>query len=67
MCIPTDVLKKIDLFSSLGEREASLITSRLVPVQVKAGMPVVKEGEVGSSLYIIAAGRLEVRRAGTQS
>ncbi len=54
------LLRRTDLFRNLGDVVLLQLLQVLEPMEWEAGSDVVKEGEGGSSLFIIVMGRLEV-------
>lgn len=59
---PETVLSQIDLFNPLSSSEKQLIIERLKKQTYLKGEIVVKEGEHGTSFYIVLKGKLEVFR-----
>ncbi len=53
-------LRLIDLFCTLNEVELSKICTQMRPLLLESGMPVVRQGEGGDSLYIVQEGLLKV-------
>ncbi len=58
----THELQKIRLFSGLPYEECKLIESRLRPREYAPQQTIVKEGGPGDAMYLIASGRVEVRK-----
>ena len=54
------VLKAVKIFSSLPDEFLAAIADRLVEVDLGAGETFIAQGEVGSSMYVIATGRVRV-------
>ncbi len=57
----SELLDRVDLFTSLEMEEKETLASQLDQKHVRAGQRVVEQGAEGSSLFIIAEGLLEVR------
>ncbi len=55
-------LKQTELFSGLDDAALELIAPRLKRAVYPAGAIIVKEGEPGNALYLIASGVVEVRK-----
>jgi len=55
------LLARIDLFADLGQAELGELASRAKPRRVKTGETVVREGESGSSVFLVIEGVLDVR------
>ncbi len=53
-------LKKIPLFSSVGDDELELIADRLTTEVISKGTRIIREGDEGSSFYIIKEGTVKV-------
>jgi MFS family permease len=54
------LLRSVDLFSSLRAPEFEGLAARLTEVRAEAGTAVVREGEIGHHVYLIEDGELEV-------
>jgi len=63
---PADVelLRSTSIFSALGGLALERLAQRLVVVDVPAGTVVMREGEEGDRVYVIADGALDVSRDG---
>src|SRR5262245_59678234 len=55
-----DLLKEAQLFRSLKENEIELITRSTRLETYKAGSLIIREGRVGTALFVIVSGRVEV-------
>jgi CRP-like cAMP-binding protein len=55
-------LKGIDLFSDLPGEELAQVALITEEAQRPAGAEIIREGEVGESLYIVVEGRVQVRK-----
>lgn len=53
-------LRLIDLFCTLNEAELAKICAQMRPCLLESGVPVVRQGESGDSLYIVQEGLLKV-------
>ena len=58
-----DFLQKIYIFQDLGPQQIEFIAQITTPHYFQAGQAVMKEGEFGNSMYVIAEGRVEVGKA----
>lgn len=61
--VPTERLRLLQgsaLFANLQSVSLERLAARMQPLTVQAGTSVVRQGEVGESVYVIAAGSLEV-------
>ncbi|HUK66846.1 MAG TPA: cyclic nucleotide-binding domain-containing protein [Anaeromyxobacteraceae bacterium] len=56
-------LPEIPLFSDLSREAFVALSRRLTLHRVEAGATIVREGELGTSFFVIAAGRVRVERA----
>jgi CRP-like cAMP-binding protein len=63
---PRAALPKIPLFSSLAEEDLRELIERMELHDVAAGQPVVKEGDRGGSLYVLASGEARVTVGGVE-
>ena len=54
--------QKIYLFQDLGEAEIQQVLSRTGQREFSAGTVIIKEGEPGDSLFIMAAGEVEITK-----
>lgn len=59
-----ELLASIDLFSPFGPAERQALAQQMVERHLERGAVVVREGEPGESLFILAEGALEVSLAG---
>jgi CRP/FNR family cyclic AMP-dependent transcriptional regulator len=59
-------LKRVSLFSGLGERQLDQLASGSVRRSFAKGRMVVAEGEPSSALYILLAGRAKVQRSDSE-
>ena len=53
-------LRLIDLFCALNETEMQMICGHMRPRLLDAGVPVVRQGEIGDSLFVVHEGLLKV-------
>ncbi|MGH9275742.1 MAG: cyclic nucleotide-binding domain-containing protein, partial [Acidimicrobiales bacterium] len=54
------VLRRTELFGSLGASALRAVASELEPLDVPAGALLFEEGEPGDALYLVVRGRLRV-------
>lgn len=54
-----DVLAAVPLFSQVGKRDLERLASMATERQFAAGTEIVKEGEVGVAMFVIAKGEVE--------
>lgn len=54
------VLRTTSIFEAVREEFLAEVAQRSVPVQLVAGQVLFDQGEMGSSLFVVVAGRLEV-------
>ncbi len=59
-------LPKIPLFSSLAEADLRELIERMALADVVAGQPIVREGDRGGSLYVLASGEARVTVGGVE-
>jgi CRP/FNR family transcriptional regulator, cyclic AMP receptor protein len=59
-----DLLKTVPLFAGLNAREIDRVARLMDEVDVKRGKVLTREGRSGGEFFIVAAGEVEVRRAG---
>ena len=57
-----DLIASVSLFKGLGRRELTEIAKLLDEVAVPAGKVLMRQGEPGSEMFIIAAGRFRIER-----
>lgn len=62
---PTELLRTVPLFSHLGSEEFGVVAARMRPRTVNAGDVVVREGEAGRTLFLIARGVVRVVKEGS--
>lgn len=60
-----DLIKSVSLFSGMGRRELEQVAQLLDEVEVPAGKVLMRQGEVGNDMFVIARGRVSVERNGT--
>jgi CRP/FNR family transcriptional regulator, cyclic AMP receptor protein len=56
------VLKSIDIFRSIPDDHLSDVASILKEKEVSAGEAIIREGDLGTSMFIIVEGRVRVHR-----
>jgi len=54
------MLRRMPAFREMPLAQVAMLASAMKPVRVPAGDSVVRQGEVGTALYVIASGELEV-------
>jgi len=59
-------LKRVSLFSGLGERQLDTLAAASVRRSFSRGRMIVAEGESSQSLYILLSGRAKVQRSDTE-
>lgn len=63
-----EFLEKLPLFSGLSAHDMDLLVKMAEPSTIKAGQPLMREGEPGDALYVIIDGEFEVtKRSGKGS
>src|SRR3954452_13777825 len=62
--VEISLLRTVPIFSPLGAPELEALARSLAPVEARAGLAVVREGDPGDLFYAIADGELEVTRSG---
>src|SRR5687768_13794116 len=56
------VLRSIDIFRSIPDEHLSDVASILKEKEVSAGEAIIREGDLGTSMFIIVEGRVRVHR-----
>ncbi|MDX1609363.1 MAG: serine/threonine-protein kinase [Halofilum sp. (in: g-proteobacteria)] len=59
-----NLLRGLGFFDGFGEREIDVLLEASSLLQFRAGEPIVREGELESSFYILAAGSARVEKGG---
>jgi CRP-like cAMP-binding protein len=59
--IATTSVQQFHYFQELNEAEARLAAQKLEPLQIKAGEVLFHQGDVGSWLYLLVRGEMEIR------
>ena len=59
-------LKGVDLFSAIPGEDLSQIAQIADEVDMDAGEPVFKEGDLGDSLYLIVGGKVKIHRGASE-
>lgn len=59
-----DLLKSVSIFSGMGRRELEAVAQLLDEVDVPAGKVLMRQGETGHEMFLIARGRVQVERNG---
>lgn len=63
---PFELLRRIELFDVLDDRDAAILANALKERRMLAGQAVVNEGDAGNSLFILAEGVLIVEQAASE-
>ena len=58
------LLRRTSIFGPLGPANLERVARNMVPLEVAAGVVVIKEGDAGDRFYVIEAGRVVVSKAG---
>jgi small-conductance mechanosensitive channel len=61
------LLAGVDLFASLSDTDRTMIAARMRPIEFADGEPIVREGDPGQSMHVVASGRVHVVLASTRS
>jgi hypothetical protein len=61
-----DLLRRVPMFGRLSPLVLETLAADLVPMEVDGGVTVVREGDRGDSLYLIAEGEFIVEKSGRQ-
>ena len=56
------ILKTVGIFAEVPDEILAEVASLLVPVDIPAGKIVIREGDIGGTLYIVVDGRVRVRQ-----
>ncbi|MEA3354648.1 MAG: cyclic nucleotide-binding domain-containing protein [Campylobacterota bacterium] len=54
------ILKSINLFSEIPESDLLKVAMKLEPVECETGSVIIKQGDIGSSMYIVVRGEVDV-------
>lgn len=57
-------LRRVPLFAGLPDDQLALLADVAAPIEVAAGRPIARQGEIGSGLFVILEGRVRVVRDG---
>jgi CRP-like cAMP-binding protein len=60
------VLRSLDIFRAIPEPDLVKVASILKGKEVRAGEDIIREGELGTSMFIIVEGQVRVHAQGTQ-
>lgn len=58
------ILKSVDIFSETPEEDLIEVANIVEEVEVKAGQDIIRKGELGTSMYIIVEGMMQVHDNG---
>ncbi len=59
-----DLIKSVSLFTGMGRRELEQVAQLMEEVEVPAGKVLMREGQTGNEMFVIAKGRVSVERNG---
>ena len=59
---PATILKKLSIFQSLQDAELQQLASAAVPLRFARGETIIRQGDVGDSMYVLVEGLLDVYR-----
>lgn len=59
-----DLIKSVSLFSGMGRKELEQVAQLMDEVDVPAGTVLMRQGEIGHDMFVIARGRVSVERNG---
>ena len=59
-----DLLRGVALFNGVSDEGLSAIAAAATEIDIEAGRPIVRQGDVGTGFYLIVAGRARVVRDG---
>jgi CRP/FNR family cyclic AMP-dependent transcriptional regulator len=59
-----ELLARVELFAALGARERASVADRAVDVTFEAGRAIVRQGEIGTGLFVLVSGAARVVRDG---
>ena len=57
-----EMLKKVPIFSALGDKDLERMAKLMVERRVGAGDPIIKQGEQAAAFFLIDSGKVEVVR-----
>ena len=60
--LDTSILKGVDLFDDLSERNLQEVIVLMTTMEVKPGMPIFSEGDPGDALYLILKGEVRISK-----
>jgi CRP-like cAMP-binding protein len=60
------VLRSLDIFRTLPDADLTKVASLVKGKELQAGEDIIREGELGTSMFIIVEGRVRVHSQGTQ-
>lgn len=59
-----DLIRSVPLFQGLGRRELAAIAQLVDEVEVPAGRVLMRQGETGNEMFVIATGKVSIERDG---
>jgi CRP-like cAMP-binding protein len=62
----TDLLRSVSLFATLGKRELEAVGQLADTVDVKGGHVLMRQGDTGREMFVIATGSVAVERNGRE-
>lgn len=60
-----EILKRNILFANLDEKQVQIIVDALEPMQLEAGVEIIKQGDMGDYFYLMDSGICEIFKDGT--
>jgi cAMP-dependent protein kinase regulator len=60
-----EILKRNILFANLDEKQVQIIVDALEPMQLEAGVEIIKQGDMGDYFYLMDSGTCEIFKDGT--
>jgi uncharacterized membrane protein len=63
----TELIRSIPIFEGLSEEDAAKLADELLEVRLKAGSVIFEQGDVGTEMYIIAEGHVNIYLPGEAS
>jgi len=60
-----DLISSVSIFSAMGRKELEQVAQLMEEVDLPAGKVVMRQGEIGDEMFVIASGRVSIERDGT--